>query len=1122
VQGIRETERPPMNSAAQKRAPREFGIHDLSGGLFFSTLEEAQREARRNAALRSQLHHIRRAFDLIELDGIFCVGNRPTIFFKNYETPVDRGEANKRQRQAWNQGTATVLVLQDPQTVHLFSGMNRPSKDVESPLEEHTAWIESLDRTADTLEAFKLTQNVTSGYFYRLRWEKFDSAQAVDQELVASLGGVCDQLNGGERREHLRRVHAFLGRVIFTCYLLDRGIITLSDYHFIRRQNVQTLADLLKFYVEEDAAELLHKLFGNLKRQFNGSLFEYDAAEEHQWLIKKRRIELLRDFLQGDDMRGSQKTLGFWAYDFSVIPIETISAIYEEFLNREDPEQKEAKGAYYTPRFLAEMAVDEAVRGFKTLIGKRFLDPSCGSGIFLVILFNRIAEEWTSENPNGSVAQRIAALRDIMCTQLRGVDLHQTACRIASFSLYVAYLDQFDPPSLIHLKEEVNLGKRQPLFPPILAYRANEYRNTATPVVYEGDFFADDLPLAHDFDAIVGNPPWVSRRRTEPAIASWLRNTELRQSSMKSDGLSDEALFPLKQVAIPFMWKAPMHLKRNGHASFLVPSQVLLNQTNAFQLEWFRRVDVQRVVHLGDYREFLFHGARRPCSVITFLNRQPDLASARIEFFAPKVANSDPRTGLIPVSVDDRRWLPLDELVRASKEGSAPKMWKSHIWGTRRDLQLLQYLNGLPKLRRLTGELSDQTKRFTAQKGFKPWYQSSFDQAPDSYGLPKPIPGRLSDPCVGVLPSDTLLLLKEHCCTLSQKLDEPGKKVEGAPSKNGFHRSPNGDGYEQPLVIINDGFSKVVYSDFKVFYNSSHTGIHTREGDEAVLLLLCAFLQSRLAGYLAFHFGVSLGVQHQIVRLEEILDFPFPLPEDLPDPSKGRRILKRVAKEFNDARRLLARTRLSSRQRVLFREDEDDNTSSVMHGLRGRLEALVHGYFGLSDEEADMVADTSAIVRKSAMPSSPQAEIATLQPINAANSTCLERYANRLCGTLNRWAKADQEDYDGSPAVFSATYASFDTIGQCLVTLQLGDEARSPSAHTTPRRDEIEAVDRLTQAARGNIGPFTWQRTVIHGSSAAIRILKPAVQGEWTRIAALNDADQIFGAIVTGKSRRNR
>ena len=289
---------------------------------------------------------------------------------------------------------------------------------------------------------------------------------------------------------------------------------------------------------------------------------------------------------------------------------------------------------------------------------------------------------------------------------------------------------------------------------------------------------------------------------------------------------------------------------------------------------------------------------------LRFLNRQPNLAAARIEFFAPKVANSDPRNGLIPVSADDRRWLPLDELIRASKDGSAPKMWKSHIWGTPRDRQLLQYLNGLPKLGRLTKN-ERQTKRFTAQKGFKPWYQSSFDQAPDSYGLPKRIPGRLSDPCVGALPSDTLLLLKEHCCSLSQKLDEPGKKVEGAPSKRGFHRSPNGDGYEQPLVIINDGFSKVVYSDFKVFYNSSHTGIHAREGDEAVLLLLCAFLQSRLAGYLAFHFGVSLGVQHQNVRLEEILDFPFPLPEDLPDPCEGAANTKAGCSTCRDARRRL-------------------------------------------------------------------------------------------------------------------------------------------------------------------------------------------------------------------------
>ena len=77
---------------------------------------------------------------------------------------------------------------------------------------------------------------------------------------------------------------------------------------------------------------------------------------------------------------------------------------------------------------------------------------------------------------------------DVVKHQLRGVDLNETACRIACFSLYVALLDQFEPRDLQRLKEDADCNRRNSLLPPILGYRKHAYQNTATPVVLEGDF----------------------------------------------------------------------------------------------------------------------------------------------------------------------------------------------------------------------------------------------------------------------------------------------------------------------------------------------------------------------------------------------------------------------------------------------------------------------------------------------------------------------------------------------------------------------------------------------------------------------------------------------------------
>ena len=101
-------------------------------------------------------------------------------------------------------------------------------------------------------------------------------------------------------------------------------------------------------------------------------------------------VQTLCEFFHGTDVRTGQGR--FWPYDFGYIPVETISAIYEHFLKSDD----DRAGAFYTPRFLADIVLDTALEGTRSLVGKTFLDPACGSGIFLVGLFNRLAWDWAT------------------------------------------------------------------------------------------------------------------------------------------------------------------------------------------------------------------------------------------------------------------------------------------------------------------------------------------------------------------------------------------------------------------------------------------------------------------------------------------------------------------------------------------------------------------------------------------------------------------------------------------------------------------------------------------------------------------------------------------------------
>ena len=160
---------------------------------------------------------------------------------------------------------------------------------------------------------------------------------------------------------------------MFTCYLFDRHVIDRGYLESLAIQNADHLRDILG---RANAKEELYTLFEQLGRDFNGDLFN-DALDEAQQ-IQDEHISILNRFFRATDVQSGQ--LSFWPYDFSIIPIETISAIYEHFLKAGGEKEKKATGAFYTPRFLAELVLDTTLDGLPSLLDKRFLDPACGSG----------------------------------------------------------------------------------------------------------------------------------------------------------------------------------------------------------------------------------------------------------------------------------------------------------------------------------------------------------------------------------------------------------------------------------------------------------------------------------------------------------------------------------------------------------------------------------------------------------------------------------------------------------------------------------------------------------------------------------------------------------------------
>src|SRR5688572_23090009 len=135
----------------------EFGLPESGAQTFFSSkadLKSAHPES-------SQAHVVRRAFDLLKLDGVLCRDRAPLIYFKSVQR-IDSSEVVRLHRTFWNHGGAPIMVLVAPDEVHVYSGLVRPEPQTDAS-RQIRGLVERLDRASAALREF--LPSVESGEF---------------------------------------------------------------------------------------------------------------------------------------------------------------------------------------------------------------------------------------------------------------------------------------------------------------------------------------------------------------------------------------------------------------------------------------------------------------------------------------------------------------------------------------------------------------------------------------------------------------------------------------------------------------------------------------------------------------------------------------------------------------------------------------------------------------------------------------------------------------------------------------------------------------------------------------------------------------------------------------------
>ncbi len=425
----------------------------------------------------------------LRADAVFSAQNAPTVIFKDAGTsPPSEDDIRVWHEAAWNIAAAPLLWIVTPTDVRLYDCFASPPRSTSevnnatAPLDRY--FIDSEERLRALDASCGRLATETGAFWSSDIGKRIDRRHRVDRELLAEISALERRLTdlapsiATPRSRSLARdlAQRFIGRCIFTWYLIDRGLAQPFLPKFLP-------SDLAAMFSTPRNA---FALFDWLQSTFNGDLFPMDNPGAEQEHLTPQHLACIRDFIEGRSLipeRDGQSRL--FRFRFNAIPIDLISSIYQQFARSAAQEAAANQGLHYTPVELVHLTLDPVFEGLCP--NARVVDPACGSGAFLVEAFRRLV--WRASD--GKPASR-ELVRKILYQQLYGVDLNRSALGIAAFSLYLAALE---------LDEE-----------PVTDIRDLKFDRLIDETLFHTDSLGDDFPKAltdKSFDAVVGNPPWT-------------------------------------------------------------------------------------------------------------------------------------------------------------------------------------------------------------------------------------------------------------------------------------------------------------------------------------------------------------------------------------------------------------------------------------------------------------------------------------------------------------------------------------------------------------------------------------------------------------------------------------
>lgn len=541
----------------------------------------------------------------ISPDAVYVFNNQPLLLFFDLTNSDDLNKESEIHKKVWSFDNSPIVFILKDKDISIYNALNYiKNKDGRGGYLQE---VEISDEERDEKFSFWSLQSGETWAWFQDEYlsKKNENQTRVNQRLFQNIKDVRNYLTDKTKSNFLdeKSANSLILRLIFIRYLIDRGI--KIDEAYISGESLNEKRKNFILLISEP--EKLNQLFERLNDNFNGVLFK-----ETDIKLNQIQANYLADVFKGElEQQGSLFEGSFFEiFDFSIIPVEVISGIYESLI---DDETKDLDSAVYTPSFLVDYILSDTVDKYlnqNNVSECKIFEVAVGSGIFLVQSLRRMIEKEIELNGDSNKNEFSNKIREIAKNNLFGIDINEEALKVTCFSIYIALLDYQQPKDI----------DKYP-FPNLLGTN-----------LFKANFF----DKSHDFNKVIknnppkfilGNPPWKSKKE-DVVHVKWLKDNK------KTVGRFE--------IAQSFLLRAKDFMSDETQSALIVTSTIFYNvsqKTKGFKkdflttfcVEKFFDLSLFKVALYGSYLDFNFLKVLPQKNIGSIINNNTIYKGAGIE-----------------------------------------------------------------------------------------------------------------------------------------------------------------------------------------------------------------------------------------------------------------------------------------------------------------------------------------------------------------------------------------------------------------------------------------------------------------------------------------------------------